>query len=117
MKTFVAVLALVIVIGSVLLASSGGKTPSDNRLTVEQLAQLMDFHAWSFPIPPSLQPAKKVRLLIIRPDGTEALKWQAGELGSGTSIYLGFRVGSSLRDPGRFEISSFRASGICGRLG
>jgi hypothetical protein len=103
MKTFVAVLALVGVIGSVLLASSGGKTPSDNRLTVEQLAQLMDFHAWSFPIPPSLQPAKKVRLLIIRPDGTEALKWQTGELGSGTSIYLGFRVEEGVFK-GRFHI-------------
>jgi hypothetical protein len=92
MKTFVAVVALVIVIGSVLLASSGGKTSNENRLSVEQLAQLMDFHAWSLPIPQSLQPVKKARLLIVRPDGTEALKWQAGELGSGTSILLGFRV-------------------------
>jgi hypothetical protein len=92
MKNFVAVLASVIVIGSVLFASSGGKTFKENRLTVEELAQLMDFHGWSLPIPQSLQPVKKARLLIVRPDGTEALKWQAGELGSGTSILLGFRV-------------------------
>jgi hypothetical protein len=103
MKNFVAVLALLIVVGSVLLASSGGKTSNENRLAVEQLAQLMDFHAWSLPIPQSLQPVKKARLLIVRPDGTEALKWQAGELGAGTSILLGFRVEEGVFK-GRFHI-------------
>jgi hypothetical protein len=103
MKTFFAVLALPIVIGSVLLTGCGEKTSNPNRLTVEQLAQLMDFHAWNLPIPQSLQPVKQARLLIVRPDGTEALKWQFGELPSGTSIYLGFRIEEGVFK-GRFHI-------------
>jgi hypothetical protein len=99
MKTFVAVLALVIVIGSVLLASSGAKTSNENRLTVEQLAELMEFHAWNLPIPRSLQPMKQARLLFVRSDGTETLKFEAGNhVDSATSIYLGFQ-----REEGLFK--------------
>src|SRR5438309_1776579 len=94
MKNRIVVLAFVIM-ASALVA--GCKEKASNRLTVEQLADLMDFHAWTLPIPHSQQPVKKVRLVIVRYDGSEIPRFEIGDLRSASCtpcpfIQLGLRV-------------------------
>ncbi len=54
-----------------------GKKPAnpstENRaspLTASDLAQLMDFHAWSVPIPQAQRPITGVRIVVVKRDGT-----------------------------------------------
>jgi hypothetical protein len=66
-----------------------------SKLTASDLATLMDFHAWNVPIPPQSQQAiKKIRLLIVQPDGTTIQKFTTANADSisCSSIFLGFRV-------------------------
>ena len=111
----------IVMLGIVVLASAlvaGCKGKASNPLTVEQLADLMEFHAWTLPIPQSQQPVKKVRLVIVRHDGSEVPRFEIGDLRSASCtpcpfIQLGLRVEEGvfagqfyLRDSkGQFESS------------
>ena len=105
---------LLIICGCALIGGCG-KPPAareqaaGRQLTASDLAQLMDFHAWKIPVPPSLAPIKQVRLVTIKSDGTVIPKFETSITVGGlacSSILLGFRtehgafVGHlALRDP------------------
>ena len=72
MKNRIVVLAFAVIV-SALVAGCGekaSKLSTESRLTATQLAELMDFHVWNVPIPQSLQPVKRARLVIVKADGT-----------------------------------------------
>jgi hypothetical protein len=89
-------------VGAIALTGIVGCSRSDtvakdagSQLTASDLSRLMDFHAWKVPVPQSQQPFKSIQLVIIKPDGTEVMKFSTGNnLGSEpcSFILLGFRV-------------------------
>ena len=100
MKPITMVLVSVVIV-SVLAAGCGEKrSPSsadaaESQLTASDLALLTDFHAWSARIPQSQQPVKRIRLVMVKRDGTTLQKFDTGDLlgfESWASILLGFRV-------------------------
>jgi len=88
----------VAVIASTLVEGCGNKTSklsNESRLTAAELAELMDCHAWNVPIPQSLQPVKRVRLVIVKADGTVVPKFDTmtSTLPEACSFFVvGFRV-------------------------
>jgi len=69
--------------------------PAADQLSAADLAQLMDFHAWKIPVPPSLAPVKQVRLVILKSDGSVIPKFGTSITVGGlacSSILLGFRT-------------------------
>ncbi len=100
MKNLVPILAFGLTCSA--LVSGCGERPSSlsaegrgGELTASDLALLTDFHAWKVPIPQSQQPVKRIRLVIVKRDGTIIPKFDTGaNLGreSCSSILLGFRV-------------------------
>jgi hypothetical protein len=100
MKQVITVLVSVVIV-SVVAAGCGEERShssaeaTGSQLTASDLALLTDYHAWSARIPQSQQPVKRVRLVIVKPDGTIIPKFDTGDnLGpeSCASILLGFRV-------------------------
>jgi hypothetical protein len=72
---------------------------TENRaspLTASDLAQLMDFHAWSVPIPQARQQITAVRLVVVTRDGTFVAKlFETGHFARSepfSSILLGLRL-------------------------
>jgi hypothetical protein len=91
-----AVLATLILAGCGEKPSNSSTADPDSQLTASDLARLMDFHAWNVRIPPqSQQSIKRIRLVIVKPDGTTIQKFctanHDGYLSCST-ILLGFRV-------------------------
>jgi len=115
MKKFILLLSLGLIV-SALGEGCGGKESNEHRLSVEQLAELIDFHAWKVPIPESLQPVKKARLVVVRHDGTVVPKFESGDLSSAPCapcafILLGFRVEGGVFK-GHFHIRDSKGAGM-----
>ena len=100
MKHINKVLASVVIV-SVLVAGCGDSSSHSSpeasgiQLTAADLAVLTDFHAWSVRIPQAQQPVKRVRLVIVKRDGTTIPRFDTGDnLGpeACSSILLGFRA-------------------------
>ncbi len=91
--------ALAVACGPSPTTSSAGD--SANSLTAAELASLLDFHAWKLTIPQSQQPLKRVKLLLVRADGTSVDLFGTAytdRAPAWTNVLLGFRYES-----GRFS--------------
>jgi hypothetical protein len=98
------VLASVLIV-SALVAGCGAKrsnpsaADSATRLSADELARLLDFHAWKTGIPQTQQPSKGVRLVLVKPDGTAVWVFSSGttdppELWSSMLVGLRFERGA-----------------------
>jgi hypothetical protein len=91
-----AVLATLFLDGCGEKSSSSSAADPGSQLTASDLAGLMDFHAWNVRIPSQSQQAiKRIRLVIVKPDGTTIQKFATANRDgylSCSSILLGFRV-------------------------
>ena len=100
MKNIIMSLAAVAIV-SALVAGCGVKSPGTSteesgcQLTASELSMLMDFHAWKVRVPQSEQPFKRIRIVVVKPDGTVDQKFTTlDNLGPEpcSTILLGFRV-------------------------
>jgi hypothetical protein len=91
--------------------AASGPSPA-NRLSANELAGLLDFHAWKLRIPQSQQPCRSVQLVTLKADGTRILEFGAAQSippASCTNILLGLRCADG-RFVGRLELQDTKGT-------
>jgi hypothetical protein len=84
------------------------------ELSANDLAFLQDFHAWTLPVPESQQPLKRIKLVLVGPDGTSVPLFATAystPAPAWTDLLLGFRYESG-RFVGRFHGLSPKGGGV-----